>query len=1116
MEAGPDYTMLLNNNRNLKASKVFSAGNNADGQLGREGTGGAMAEIAAGTCVSIAAGGAHNLLLTATGKVYAWGNNENGQIGNNSTADAASITDISSNFYHETNATADCVAMNQSWKTVFGIPSMVYYGKLFIPQAGVYAIHTRCAGQSAVSAALHYENMNEITPAADGSYLLAAGSYRVKLMPDQEAAFPQLVTFRLGTPQELIESIEKPRSVSAGDNFTLLADQDGTVWSWGKNEYGQLGDGTTIDRPYPIMVEGLENIIQVAAGPLYSLALTEDGRVYSWGYNMWGQLGDGELDDRNLPALVALDSGVCIKQIAAGGDFALALADDGTLYGWGSNFSEELGEQECGYTETPLVLQTGTPFVKICAGYNFSVALTNDGRVFSWGNQLRIGGFRVETGITEIPGITDIVDVAAKYDHALIVNASGEVYGWGDNQYGQLGVSGQNEVAYAMKIDALQDVERVYTGKDCSAMIKKDGSAFLLGGNSRGELGNGTLNSSVAPVSLHGNISIDNLTFGQHHAVAISKDGCLYAWGDKSGGQIGDGAIKTNEAPKKIPEISDVKSVSAGDQYSVAVKNDGTVWLWGYDFTTNTDLDGPTQIEGLTSIKEVVAGSNFCMALKTDGTVLGWGDNSKGQLGDGTTTTRTAPVAISGISGVSKLAVGHQYCLALKNDGTVWAWGYNNVGQLGLGNTISYNTPQQIINLSGIIDIAAGRSHSLALGTGSAVYAWGDNSAGQLGDGTTTSRSTPAGISTFTSGMNITCVAAGGYHSLAVDTYKTYGWGSSAYNSLGPRVEGAVKTPQVVYEGYNSLALAKGSFTLLHADWINTPTLWGYAGEFNPNAIPSSVQFAFGNDHILYLHAGQLWAFGNNTHKQLGWSSEEYQTTPLNITDAIAANHSFETALDLGEIQYFQGAFHQRGKNHYYKFRVALPGKYSVDISGNSFSASIYTKDSNGNYGHLDGSGVGVTNSVSLEGLYPIYITPGDDYYLCLASTEPDPFTVELTPIPDTEEPNQYTVGISSGMTYDFTFEATTSQLPSFVYTLRYATSDFEVITLCTDAEFPIQTTGSVPGVPIDILTVQPGLIQFRSRSAATSWNGPVNTIRLRALHSGNAIVELKEDIQAS
>ena len=175
----------------------------------------------------------------------------------------------------------------------------------------------------------------------------------------------------------------------------------------------------------------------------------------------------------------------------------------------------------------------------------------------------------------------------------------------------------------------------------------------------------------------------------------------------------------------------------------------------------------------------------------SDGTVLAWGVNSAGQLGDGTTIGKATPVQVSGLgpgSGVIAIAAGRQ-SLAVKSDGTVLAWGPNSSGQLGDGTTISKTTPVQVSGLgpgSGVVAIAAALVHSMALKADGTVLAWGTNSSGQLGDGTLTPRLTPVQVSGLGDGSGVIAIAPHGAFSLALKSDGTVlAWGANASGQLG-------------------------------------------------------------------------------------------------------------------------------------------------------------------------------------------------------------------------------------------------------------------------------------------------------------------------------------------
>jgi len=160
---------------------------------------------------------------------------------------------------------------------------------------------------------------------------------------------------------------------------------DGTVWAWGSNEFGQLGDGTTTARLTPVQISGLSGITSIAAGDRHTVALRNDNTVWAWGDNWYGQLGDGTTTFRRMPVLIISLSG--ISAIAAGRFHTVALRNDETVWAWGRNFFGELGDGTT--TDRHISVQVSglglSGITAIAAGWFHTFALKNDGTVWAWG-----------------------------------------------------------------------------------------------------------------------------------------------------------------------------------------------------------------------------------------------------------------------------------------------------------------------------------------------------------------------------------------------------------------------------------------------------------------------------------------------------------------------------------------------------------------------------------------------------------------------------------------------------------------------------------------------------------------------------------------------------------
>jgi|GEM_PF-921742 len=263
------------------------------------------------------------------------------------------------------------------------------------------------------------------------------------------------------------------------------------------------------------------------------------------------------------------------------------------------------------------------------------------------------------------------------------------------------------------------------------------------------------------------------ISAGYYYTLALKRDGTLWSWGYNEYGQLGDGT--TNDRynnPARIGSDTDWAAISTGYYHSLALKSDGSLWAWGRNVSgqlgdgTTTNKSSPTRVGADTDWAYISAGGwGHSLAIKSDGTLWAWGCNDSGQLGDGTTTSKTSPVKIGTDTDWVAVSGGYYYSLALKSDGTLWAWGYNQSGQLGNGTTNPTPTPVRIGTDTNWAVIEAGGDHSLAIKSDGTLWAWGNNGTGKLGDGTKVDKSSPVRIGTDT---NWVSVAAEGSHSLGI------------------------------------------------------------------------------------------------------------------------------------------------------------------------------------------------------------------------------------------------------------------------------------------------------------------------------------------------------------
>lgn len=352
-------------------------------------------------------------------------------------------------------------------------------------------------------------------------------------------------------------------AVLAGGNLHSLALQnDGTVWTWGYNGTGQLGDGTTTDRYSPVQVLGLAGMWRLATGTGHSLALGGDGTVWAWGYNDRGQLGDGTSTQRNTPAQVpSLDN---VKMIAAGNSYSLAVKTDGTVWTWGDNTYGQLGDGTTKDQVSPVQVVGLSDVIAVAGGcFNtHTLALKSDGTVWAWGDSSfgQLGDGTTTSHVTpqQVPGLSGIVAIAAGDAHSLALKDDGTVWAWGCNTYGQLGDDSTVQRDSPVQVDGLAGVTGIAasTYRGFSLAVRNDGTVWAWGWNVYGQLGDGTITNRTVPVQVVGLADVCAVVAGSFHSLAVKRDGTLWAWGDNAIGELGDGTTDDRHTPVQVPGLS--------------------------------------------------------------------------------------------------------------------------------------------------------------------------------------------------------------------------------------------------------------------------------------------------------------------------------------------------------------------------------------------------------------------------------------------------------------------------------------------------------------------------------------------------------------------------------
>ena len=684
--------------------------------------------------------------------------------------------------------------------------------------------------------------------------------------------------------------------VTAGFGHTTVLREDGTIWSWGRNEEGQLGDGSRTNRATPVRfrVEPFthngvtfmppEYFTSVASHKIHTLALGNDGSVWAGGWNQEGQLG-APVGCRLTPIRVPFDDpSTRITQIDAGMLFSIALRDNGNVYGWGRNRHGIMMN----------AVNNANPAQRI----------------------------NVLARATRIEGLElyNITQIAAGNEHVLALRSDGAVIGWGRNRNGQVG-----DFRHAMNV-APDPAQGVLPGR-----LVWDVPVPMV-------IPNLPSDPSDRVVRVIG---------GGFHSLALTAQGHIYAWGRSDRGQIGDGISHAESAqpiPTRVilPEGRRAVYVAGSSADSnAAILDDGTVITWGRNqegqlgmgavgevredaFVTVPVLALRTVGMTLSNITSIAVGDTHMSAIcGVSGDVLSWGTNWDGQLGDSGihvsvnplqvqrgirgTPVGGSPAAVvdtAPLTGVTKLASGNLFSLALSTDGTVQGWGRNNHGQLimqhsndqfvstrledfrvqdaqmrfpGIRNAWITNMGQTASDpnlgvLTNVTAISAGMEvgHAFALAVrGGYAYGWWDNMEGWLGHGDIVNRRRNLGEEPKDNnprrmqdgsgrGITATDVSAGARHSLILrPNGDVYAAGRGGNGRLG---HGIITggNPNTSFQFYPVRVAFPAGTVIVYIE----------AGMNSSFAIDSN---------------GYLWAWGHNGNGQLGTGNTSDTHTPVKV-----------------------------------------------------------------------------------------------------------------------------------------------------------------------------------------------------------------------------------------
>ncbi len=931
-------------------------------------------------------------------------------------------------------------------------------------------------------------------------------------------------------------------SVAAGASFSLALCSDGSVAAWGSNSTGQLGINSTVRSSTPVQVVATgalsgKKVIAVSAGNSHSLALCTDGTVYAWGSNSEGQLGNTSLTNSLVPVAVTTSgvlSGKTVVAIAAGGSHSVALCASGELVTWGAGTSGQLGNNAAVNQSSPvLVDQTGTiagkSVVSISAGSNHTTCLCSDGTVFAFGgnssgqlgnNSAVSSSVPVQVVATGVLMGKTVVSLSSGSSHTLLLCSDGTAAGFGSNSDGQLGNGSTTTALVPVLVNASgvlagKFIVSLCSGNAISFATTSDGSILSWGRNTFGALGNNSTTSSSVPVVVLRSGSQVNLrsrvASASTHALLVSSIPAssglvrfrpvgssistlpapafspsvknylirvpnaspfiIYALAQDAArvrvngntivpgnlttgvpdqptgavitprvglnpitievnGDYGDTSIYTlmlvvgNSLDPTYSSAGDVPVVTEAVVFSglnltpslgfapepgtrlTVVRNPGYSPTTGYfsNLPPGQILSLPYNGKTYRFAANYCGGSGNDLVLEwANQTVVSWGSNIFGQLGDGGVNSSLLPIdtdrsgVLAGKTVVS-LTCASSNVFALCADGTLAAWGANSFGQLGIGAAASSLVPSNVTglgSLSGksVASVATGNVTGLAVCTDGSISAWGYNAYGQVGDGTTTNRNIPVNISTRGSlvGRKALAVAVGGLHSLALCTDgNVVSWGAGGSGQLGngtfpfsyteppglvfrsPSVLGTRRITAIGAGMHHSLALCEDG-TLV--SWGNHSSgqlgIGGSSGGDVPEPVLVKNTAALSGKSVIAISAsssnsavlcsdGSIATWGDNAYGQLGIGTLVLSTEPKLVDRTGVLAGRTVTSISVGDGCMFatcsDGAVVGWGRNSYGQLGDGTLVNRSLPVLVNS-TTGLYGKRAvvavnGGGYGH--------------------------------------------------------------------------------------------------------------------------------------------------------------------
>ena len=355
------------------------------------------------------------------------------------------------------------------------------------------------------------------------------------------------------------------------------------LWGWGQDNYGQLGDNARTNQSVPVQsVSSVGTWKLVACADQHSAAIKTDGTLWTWGYNTFGALGDNTTSHKSSP-VQTVAGGTNWKVVTSGSNINAAIKTDGTLWVWGNNGNGQLGDGTTTVRTSPVQTISGSiNWKQVSCGISYMAAIKTDGTLWLWGyNGGSVLGDNTASAksspVQTVAGGSNWSSVACGYLHTMATKTDGTLWTWGSNTYGQLGTNNNTNVASPVQtVSGGTNWKQVACGYSHSVATKTDGTLWTWGRDDYGQLGDNSNTHKSSPVqTVAGGTNWKQISCGhRHYTTALRTDGTLWTWGVNTSGQLGDSSVVSRRSsPVQVyGNSTNWKSVYCGGFHALAIQ----------------------------------------------------------------------------------------------------------------------------------------------------------------------------------------------------------------------------------------------------------------------------------------------------------------------------------------------------------------------------------------------------------------------------------------------------------------------------------------------------------------------------------------------------------------